>query len=463
MPEVRRWAAIVLWVVLATAGPVGASNPSAVYYRVFLVDGTSIATYGEFARVADRVVFSMRVGGSDEAPALQLVSLPASKVNWPETDRYADAARAAHYAATRGEADYAALNDYIAGTLNDIALTNSPSLQLQMAETARQYLAEWSRSSYGYRAQDVAQLSSMLDEAAAELRARNGAVEGSSRSFDLQLVAIVGPPPEVPLLPAPGLRDSIQQALAAAAAVDDPGERKALLLTAHRALAGVKEPWAGPLTRDATRQLETEARIDAAYARVARTAIARADQRVERADVRGLQAVIAEVLTHDDRLGRRRQAEVSALLATLDVRLDAARRLRLALDRWELNEDSYRRYARAIRRAMTIIRRLRGPMEDIRTLAGPDGVDLARAKSRADEASLALGRIDPPADLDPVHALFVSAVKLAASACTQRLDAVRSGEVKTAWAASSAAAGALMLLDRAQEDLTRWLKRPSHP
>lgn len=450
--------------MLALAGRAGAES-DAVYYRVFLLDGTSLAAYGEFARVADRVVFSMRVGGTDAVPALQLVSLPASKVNWAVTERYADAARATHYAETRGEAEYAALNDYIAGTLNDIALTASPVLQLQMAETARHYLAQWSRASYGFRAGDIAELSSMLDEAAAEIRSRIGAAgaDGLARSFDLQLVATVGPPPHAPLLPAPGLRESVEQALAAASVVDDPGERKALLQTASRALSGVTESWAPPLTRRALGELKAEARIDAAYARVSHTAVERADERAAAADVRGLQAVIAEVLTRDDRLGRRRPAEVSALLATLDVRLDAARRLRLALDRWELHADAYRRYSRAIERAMTIVKRLRGPMEDIRTLAGPERTALLRAKSRAEEASLALERIDPPADLDPVHALFVSAVKLASSACSQRLDAIRSGEVKTAWAASSAAAGALMLLDRAQEDLTRWLKPPSLP
>lgn len=457
---VRRLAAGAALVLLAVAARAGA-EPPAVYYRVFLLDGTSVASYGEFARVADRVVFSMRVGGSDEAPALQLVSLPAAKVNWAATERYADAARAAHYAATRGEAEYAALNDYIAGTLNDIALTHSPVLQLQMAETARQYLAQWSRSSYGYRARDVAELSSMLDEAAAEIRARTGVAGGNSRGFDLQLVAIVGPPPEVPLLPAPDLQESVEQVMAVASAVEDPAERKALLQTANQALAEVTSAWARPLAQKASRELTAETRTDAAYARVSKRAVERAETRAAAADVRGLQAVIAEVLTQDDRLGRRRPAEVSALLATLDVRLDAARRLRLALDRWELNEQAYRRYSRAINRAMTIVRRLRGPMEDIRALAGPERSALLRAKTRADEASLALERIDPPADLDPVHALFVSAVKLAASACSQRLDAIRSGEVKTAWAASSAAAGSLMLLDRAQEDLTRWLKPPS--
>jgi hypothetical protein len=330
-----------------------------------------------------------------------------------------------------------------------------------MAETARQYLAQWSRFTFGYRASDVAQLSSLLDEAAADLQP-SGA-NGPERSFDLDLVAIVGPPPAVPLQPPPSLRESVQHALTAAGAAEDSGERRSLLQSAASALKGVREGWAAPLAKRISRDLEAEERIDRAYEELQRVAIARADSRAAAADVRGLQGVIAEVLRRDDRLGRRRRPQVSSLLATLDARLDAARRLRLALDRWELNLPSYREYSRAIDRVMSVIRRLKEPMEDIQALAGPTRADLLRTRSRVDEAALALSRLKPPSDLDSVHALFVSGVNLAASACAQRLDAISSGDVKTAWAASSAAAGALMLFDRAQEDLTRWLKPPKLP
>ena len=143
---------------------VAASDTTAVYYRLFLTDGTSLASYGEFARVADRVVFSMRLGGSDSDPRLQLVSSSAAQVDWTATEQYADAARAAHYAATRGEEEYAAINDAVAAALNGVAQTTDPPTKLRIADAARRRLAEWSRSNYGYRSRDVAQLSSMLDE-----------------------------------------------------------------------------------------------------------------------------------------------------------------------------------------------------------------------------------------------------------------------------------------------------------
>ena len=60
-------------------------------------------------------------------------------------------------------------------------------------------------------------------------------------------------------------------------------------------------------------------------------------------------------------------------------------------------------------------------------------------------ASRQLMRIDPPTELTAVHALLISAAKLAANAVDARRDAVRSGNLAGAWNASSAAAGALML------------------
>jgi hypothetical protein len=176
-----------------------------------------------------------------------------------------------------------------------------------------------------------------------------------------------------------------------------------------------------------------------------------------------VQGVIAQVLSQDDRLGRRRPAELSALLATLDVRLDAARRLRLTRDRWTFRVREYRAYSRQIAAGLRVMDGLRQAIDDIKELAGPPRPALLRAELRTSEAALAFSRVKPPQDLQPVHALFVSAVQLAANACRQRLAAITTGDEQTAWGASSAAAGAQMLLDRAQKDLTRWLKPPSLP
>ena len=106
----RKWAVPALAALLlacwqpAAPAPAAAGNDEATLLRVFLKDGTSLVSYGEPARIDDRVVFSMPTAATPDPP-LQLVSLAASRVDWDRTDRYATAARAAHYVATQAEAD----------------------------------------------------------------------------------------------------------------------------------------------------------------------------------------------------------------------------------------------------------------------------------------------------------------------------------------------------------------------
>src|SRR5579862_5907088 len=112
--------AIFAGVLVFAAGVAAAQSvpDQATIYRVFLRDGTSIVSYGEFARVADRVVISLPIGGSAAAPGLQMLSIPASSVDWDKTDAYADAARAARYAETSGPNDFVLLNEAVTNALN---------------------------------------------------------------------------------------------------------------------------------------------------------------------------------------------------------------------------------------------------------------------------------------------------------------------------------------------------------
>src|SRR5438477_6531325 len=111
----RPWAAAIVAAVLAF--PAGATAADeATLLRVFLTDGTSLVSYGEPAKVGDRIVFSMPTG-SGPSPPLQLVDMPAARVDWDRTSRYAAAARATHYIQTQAESDYAALSNEVATTL----------------------------------------------------------------------------------------------------------------------------------------------------------------------------------------------------------------------------------------------------------------------------------------------------------------------------------------------------------
>src|SRR4029079_12278129 len=111
--------AVVAAAFLAFATTARAQNapPEATLYRVFLTDGSTLVSYGEYARVSDRVVVSLPLGGTPASPRLQLLSIPATSVDWDRTDAYADAARAARFAATRGPDQYALLQQAVARAL----------------------------------------------------------------------------------------------------------------------------------------------------------------------------------------------------------------------------------------------------------------------------------------------------------------------------------------------------------
>src|SRR5918995_705248 len=142
------------------AGAAPAFAESVTLFRIFLNDGTDIVSYGEYARVGDRLVFSMPIGAVDtEAvgdPSLHVVNLPVSAVNWTATEKYAELARHSHYMANSAEADYAVLTGEGAAALNAIVLLKDPKARLNMAVGARRRLASWPEDHYGYRAEAVA-------------------------------------------------------------------------------------------------------------------------------------------------------------------------------------------------------------------------------------------------------------------------------------------------------------------
>jgi hypothetical protein len=447
--------AVLAALLLAAAVPAGAAD--AVLYRVFLRDGTTIVSYGDFARVAGRVVMSVPIGGTDGGrPNLQLVSIPEASVDWARTDEYAYAARASRYAETRGEIDFARLSNEVAQALNQVAHTADPGQRLALADAARKMLGEWPARNYGYRARDVAQLSGLLDEVVSELRV----AAGQSR-FDVTLVASTAPPPPVPLLPAPGLRESIEQALTAARLADEPAERVSLLTSIAEALQPrTGEAWAAALHARASGELALEYKTDRAYVDLTSRTLTAADQRARRADVRGIETLIRSVLQADDQLGRRRPQATAALLATLDARLDDARRLRLARDAWAVRLGLVRAYEQRIRSTVAQFRRSSRWLEDIRQLAGPAPAALAQLAQRVEAGSRALSRIRPPAELEAVHGMLTAALQMAGRAAGARQNAIRATNMQGAWEASSAAAGALMMFDRAHEELQRLVAPP---
>jgi hypothetical protein len=449
------FAAVAFALGLACARPAAAAE--SVLYRVFLFDGTTLVSYGEFARVADRVVLSIPLGETTESPDLHLVSVPEASVDWERTDQYSNAVRAQRYGETRGEEDFSLLGGRVTEALNLIALTPDPARRLAMAQEARSNLARWPAQNFGYRAADVGQLTGMLDEVISELR-----VAAGQSSFDVSLVATTGPVPAVELLPAPDLRGTLEQALAASAVTPEPAERVSLLRAITRAL---REPsrrggWEAALHARAAADLATETRIDKSYRDLSLSTIASAVGRAARGDVTGVQGLLQTVLKADDRLGRRRPQETAALLASLDLRLDEARRVRLARDAWLVRAQTFTAYRAGIAPAVDELRRSKRSLENIRELAGPSPSLLPRLEQRLMMAKQRLAGVSPPAELQAAHGLFGAAFQMARRAATTRRNAVSSKDMKLAWDAASAAAGALMLLDSAAQELDRLTTAP---
>ena len=152
---------------------------------------------------------------------------------------------------------------------------------------------------------------------------------------------------------------------------------------------------------------------------------------------------------------------MTAILAALDAEAATARRLRLARDQWRLREPEYRSYQRSVLPALRELQRATVPLADIREQAGPAPETLKRVMARFYRARPAVKGTTPPDTLAAPHALLQSAWDLADNALALRLRAVESGDSARAAEASAAAAGALMLMDRAREDIDQVIKPPS--
>lgn len=468
----RRTRDALLTALIWLAAAPGFAEPPTLF-RVFLNDGTALVSFGEYARIGDRLVFSMPIGaaaagapvdspGSEAGANLHVVNLPMSSINWTATENYAKSARYSQYVATSAESDYAALAGEVAAALNAISLTRDAKARLNLAVAARRRLASWPKEHYEYRAADVREMLSLLDEAISALR-----VEAGQTSFAIDLVAPM-PLPEkgepAAMLPPPTATEAIWQAVAAAKATDTAAERVAILRKVATVLdadnAGVPKRSAAPLRRWVLDTIELERRADRSYGELTSAMVKRAEEAAKRADVRGVQRVLDAIVKRDNELGRLRPEEVNALIEQVRVQLDSAQRLRLARDRWAERVDMFRIYRRAVAPVLERMKRSHQAIDDIRNLSGSDAAGLVSLSDDLKAALYALDAIPVPDDLKASHALLVSAVTLAQTAVTTRRQAAVSGDIKLAWDASSAAAGSTMLLQRAREDMEAAVRLP---
>ena len=441
---------------LASQPAVAAAAPT--LFRIFLTDGSDVVSYGEYARVGDDVIFSMAVGRASDEPRLQLVTLPVAKVDWQRTERYSDAARADHYATTRGDEDFAQLSNEVARVLNEIAVSTDRTRAIALAQRAHDVLAKWPQEHYHYRESEVREILLIIDSAIAGLRG-----EPVSR-FDLALIATSNDVPKEASQGMPSSRLQLTQLVQVAGLVPRAADRISLL---HAALSMLEEPEstipaaeASALRNTITERIEHEQEVDARYARLSQRLSAEATRAAEAARAGDVERVLSRVAPEDRKLGGERPETIQALRATLEARLDDARRLRLLRDQWIVRRNVYRDYQRRVGTQMVQLVKAEPLLDAIRRLDGPAPDRLVGLKARLSGGAERLQRLEVPPELKNAHDLLVGAWRFAENAATARYDAVKTGDVSIAWTASSAAAGSLMLLSRAQADLRNLLELP---
>lgn len=398
--------------LLVCAPPEAAAEADpAPFSRIFLEHGEDLVAYGDYARVGDRVVFSLPLTAEPAAGGAQLVGIPAGTVDWETTERYAESVRDARHAAARG---------------------------------------------------DAVQVVALLDAAAAADTAT-----AAGDGVRLSLVAAAARSRPMPLLPPPSLQEIVARALTVSRLTRVPEERIAILRGAVAALGdprgAVDAEWRAATRAAAARDLDAELRSEAGYLQLGRTALDDAAAYAQRADVRGVRSVVDAVLERDGALGRRRPNYLSSLLTALDGHLADARAQRLERDRRQLRAEEVRRYGDAISEALRQLAGARTLLDDVRLLAGPDAGDLPALSGRFAETAGALRVRAPAAGAGPAHDLLRQASTLAARAARGRYEAVRDGDLRAAWNAAASAAGALMLFDRAAAEFDRALREPQLP
>ena len=441
--------------LVAASRPAGAAG-EVTLFRLYLLDGTILTSYGEFARVDDSVIFSMPVGGRPEEPRIQVTTVKAALIDWTRTDRYSASARYQRYAETRGEEDFRILSNEVALALNDIALSSNRQQALTLAEGVRRTVADWPRMHYGYRQSDVREIVAILDQAISSLRAAQGAT-----SFELSLVAMADAPELEPVASMPNTRQQLDE-MFHVASISKGAERVAVLQSALTLIneAAPTLSDASALKRTTETQIRQELTTDRKYAALSQKLVTQAKGYAARASISDIQRLVTRVPKEDAKLGAQRPEMVQALNSTLQSQLFAARRLRLQRDQWLLRQSAYREYQRSVGSSLRLLVKSQGSLDAIRTLEGPTPAQLIALRQQLSGGAERLQRMRTPDYLRSTHELLVGAWRFAENATRARYDAIEGANAAAAWEASSAAAGALMMLSRVQLEIRSLLEPP---
>ena len=453
---------VVTGLIVCVSLSLGLARPAyaadATLFRLFLLDGSVLVSYGEFARVDDKVIFSMPVGGRTDEPRLQVASVRAALIDWPRTDRYSASARFQRYAQTRGEEDFRVLSNEVALALNDVALSGNRQQALALAEKVRKNVADWPTAHFGYRSNDVREIVSVLDEAITSLRSSTGGA-----AFEFSLVATAEAPPLEPVLGLPTPRQQFDQIMHLAE-LSTSSDRVALLQAAMTLVSGaaatIDAKEADPLRRTVEKELRQELAVDRQYSALSQKFVTQATAFASRAAIADIERLVARIPKEDAKLGQKRPEIIESMNGAVQTQLFAARRLRLLRDQWLLRQASYRSYQRSVASQILLLVKSQPMLDSIRRLDGPPPDRLLELRGKLSGGAERLERIRTPDYLRGVHDLLVGTWRFADNATRARVKAIEGGDPAAAWEASSAAAGALMMLTRVQSEIRDLLEPP---
>jgi len=242
----------------------------------------------------------------------------------------------------------------------------------------------------------------------------------------------------------------------------DVSERFTLLQSALTLIAapGVTGSDASKMRRLIEDQLDQEIAINQRYGRVTKELLAKATKAAGDAEIRDVEQVLDRIPKEDAKLGHQRPEIVQALTASVQLQLANARRLRLLRDQWKSRQAMFREYQRSVGMELVQLVKARSSLESIKRLEGPDLDRLDTLNRVLRGGAVRLDRLLVPEYLRDTHEMVIGAWRFAENAAAARLSAVTSGDISKAWEASSAAAGALMMLSRAQKEMRTLIEPP---
>ncbi len=431
----------------------GAQSPASLdVFWIFLHDGRVLSSQGEFAQVGDDLVFVVAQGRQDGEESHDLVTVPVALVNMERTVAYATALRAAKYGATRGESEYQTLTAGIARALTALQESDDRDRRLGIAQVARARLASWSENHFGYRAAELRQLVSLLDEVIVQLKAAAGVSH-----FSIDFVAQTAPEPAVTLRSAPTPAETVAMALTAASVTEVGVEKLALLRSARNVAATLPAAREG-LLAEVERVLADETAVETAYRTLIRSALTRADLAVRQGRPAVIRQLILDVEARDAQLGHRRARDMARTVQRLWRESGLAVDQKAALDRWASIKGQLQAYDK---RVQAVVRTWESDASTLSAVregrrAGPASLDAAARRFAALDRTLKT--LHPPEELREVHGLFQSALQLARQGLVigQRLAVAANASL--AANASSAITGAELLRDQGLADLAIALK-----